>query len=412
MLKAISSPNIRQLPPSESHGPDVRMSRPGSAPGTAKEASLKAEENATGLKHQQSSSAAMSPTTRVIGRMVPSNDSSALVRILKERKLTIHGAHVFHIGAPVILTLASAYASDKISRKVYFDALNMLVRRQGYCGRLQPGQLVALGLSERDARRVPITGHIGDNWTIAGILSGITDVSDFELLQDPNNKGKFFERHFMTLPSALESENSRPPFPNWAPYEMLLDTANTYRTPEFQKQIRAACSYLECEPAFYDPATHVRLRMAAASLQDHHLDLVGPFKSREDMNATLFDIFQVNEPDYRPMSIDDLHTFDFQEPADSPPKVCVVSQGRTEVHTDGLRIAQHSAANGPSQQERVFREVRSAALGLPEQSTIKRDVQIPAERIATQLGPCASGRVKGHERDGTGKTRPPSCVIV
>lgn len=47
-------------------------------------------------------------------------DKSDMLKTLKARNLTVHGAHVRLLGIPAILLVASAYAADKITRKVFF----------------------------------------------------------------------------------------------------------------------------------------------------------------------------------------------------------------------------------------------------------------------------------------------------
>nr|WP_144829839.1 hypothetical protein [Cupriavidus gilardii] len=337
-----------------------------------------------------------------------------MAHILKDRKLTLHGAHVCHIGSPVILLLASAYASDRISRKVFIETLNTLVRREGTgptdARRLQQHHLVRLGISETDAKKIPLIGRISDCWTVAGILSGVTDVLDFELLYDAEKKGDFFKRHFEKGCAEFADSTSRRPFPKWNPYHMLLDTPDTYRSRNFQSQIKPACDYLERGPQWYDPAMHVRLRLAAAGLKDHHLNIIGPFASLEDMDETFADIFHVVEPHYKPVPFGDYESFTFEEPANPPPKAARRKADVSKVtdRFDDKAVDDSTADNLNQEQAQLIRDIQQVTKDMLKRAGINHQVEIPAERIAAQFG---AGVAEGKRRDANA-SRPPSCVIV
>lgn len=248
-----------------------------------------------------------------------------------------------------------------------------------------------------------------DKWTITGLLSRITDISDFELLYNPAKKGEFFKRHFETLSTnGVDGSTSDYPFRGWDPYKILLDTPRTYRTHNFQSQIQIACEYLERGTKWYDPPMHVMLRLAAASLKDRHLDIIGPFVSIGDMEKTVADIFHIVEPDFDGEDFYDHENFNFEEPAVPPPKSHPRQAGGGRVIEEDNEIDNDSTAE---EQDELIRDIQQVTKDMLKRAGIDQDVEIPAKRIAAQLGFGAAGAAEGKRRDANA-SRPPSCVIV
>lgn len=245
-------------------------------------------------------------------------DKSDMLKTLKARNLSVHGAHIYFLGIPAILLVASAYAADKITRKVFFDTLELFVqhvrRDSDHPDGIKPQHLTRLGISATDAQKLPLHDSRHDIVLVAGLLNGVIDMEDFELLYGPGPKGRFLQRHFPGAPVV-------PPPPPLAdhfychPYDVLIKDAS-HRRQELKEQIPLICADLEQGPDFYTSTTHYKLRLLAAERKGMPLNVLGPFDNEESMRQAFADIFHVVTPNYEPNGTwrQDVKTFRFVEP--------------------------------------------------------------------------------------------------
>ncbi|UZN49237.1 hypothetical protein KZ686_00675 [Cupriavidus cauae] len=243
---------------------------------------------------------------------------SDMLKTLKARNLTVHGAHIYFLGIPAILLVASAYAADKITRKVFFDTLELFVqhvrRDSDHPDGIKPHHLTRLGISATDAQKLPLHDSRHDIVLVAGLLNGVIDMEDFELLYGPGPKGRFLQHHFPGTPVLP------PPSPladrfYCHPYNVLIKDTS-YRRQELKGQIPLICADLEQGPDFYTSTNHYKLRLLAAERKGVPLKVLGPFDNEESMRQAFADIFHVVAPDYEPNGTwrQDVKTFRFVEP--------------------------------------------------------------------------------------------------
>jgi len=245
-------------------------------------------------------------------------DKSDMLKTLKARNLTVHGAHVRLLGIPAILLVASAYAADKITRKVFFDTLDLFVqhvrRDSDHPDGIKAHHLTRLGISAADARKLPLHDSRHDIVLVACLLNGVIDMEDFELLYGPGPKGRFLQRHFPGAPVL-------PPAPPQAdrfycrPYNVLMrDTS--YSREKLKHSISLICADLEQGPDSYISTNHYKLRLLAAEMKGVPLSFLGPFDNEASMNQAFADTFHVVHPDYEPNETwrQDVKTFHFVEP--------------------------------------------------------------------------------------------------
>jgi hypothetical protein len=250
----------------------------------------------------------------------------AMIQFLKAQRLSLHGAHIYHLGVPAILSLASAYAAGKIARTVFFDTLTLFVQHTRRSGEERLGikahHLIALGISESDAAKLPLRNDRQDIWIVAGLFNGVIDMDDFTLLYGSEKKGLFLQRHFPDL--APESQPLGSPTKKWLSEDLLVG-GKSRASPMFLQHVPAACAHMEKSPGRYKAINHYRLRLAAAERKGERLSVFGPFDSEEAMEQTFADIFRVIEPDYQPALHwrKDLESFNFVE-APRPPSCIIV----------------------------------------------------------------------------------------
>lgn len=245
-------------------------------------------------------------------------DKSDMLKTLKARNLTVHGAHIHLLGIPAILLVASAYAADKITRQVFFDTLDLFVqharRDSDHPDGIKAHHLTRLGISAADARKLPLHDSRHDIVLVAGLLNGVIDMEDFELLYGPGPKGRFLQRHFPGAPVL-------PPAPPKAdrlccrPYNVLI-RETSHRREELKRRIPLICANLEQGPDSYISANHYRLRVLAAEMKGVPLSILGPFDNEASMRQAFADTFHVAHPDYEPNATwrQDVKSFRFVEP--------------------------------------------------------------------------------------------------
>jgi len=243
---------------------------------------------------------------------------SDMLKTLKARNLSVHGAHVYHVGIPAILLVASAYAADRITRKVFFETLDLFVRHAQTDSddpeALKPHHLTHLGITAANARKLPLHDSMHDIVLVAGLLNGVIDMEDFELLYGPGPKGRFLQRHFPGAPILPPA----PPLANHFycdPYDVLIrDTS--YSRQDLKENLPLICARMEKGPDFYTSTNHYKLRLLAAERKGVPLNVLGPFDNEESMNRAFADIFHVVAPDYEPNGTwrQDVKTFRFVEP--------------------------------------------------------------------------------------------------
>jgi hypothetical protein len=243
---------------------------------------------------------------------------SDMLKTLKARNLSVHGAHVYHVGTPAILLVASAYAADRISRKVFFETLDLFVRHaqtdSDDADAIKPHHLTHLGIAAADARKLPLHDSMHDIVLVAGLLNGVIDMEDFELLYGPGPKGRFLQRHFPGAPILPPA----PPLANHFycdPYDVLIKDTN-YRRQDSKEKLSLICARMEQGPDFYTSTIHYKLRLLAAERKGVPLNVLGPFDNEESMRQAFADIFHVVSPNYEPNGTwrQDVKTFRFVEP--------------------------------------------------------------------------------------------------
>ncbi|USE80676.1 hypothetical protein NDR89_13025 [Cupriavidus gilardii] len=245
-------------------------------------------------------------------------DKTDMLKTLKARNLSVHGAHVYHVGIPLIMLVASAYAANRITRKVFFETLDLFVRHaqrdSDHPGGIKPHHLTRLGISATDAKKLPLCDSRHNIVLVAGLLNGVIDMEDFELLYGPGPKGRFLQRHFPGAPVL-------PPAPPEAdrfycrPYNVLIrDTS--HRKEELKRWIPLICADLEEAPDFYISTNHYKLRLLAAENKGVPLSVLGPFDNEASMRQAFADTFHVVHPDYEPNGTwcQDAKSFRFVEP--------------------------------------------------------------------------------------------------
>nr|WP_144826311.1 hypothetical protein [Cupriavidus gilardii] len=262
----------------------------------------------------------------------------AMIRVLKDRKLAVHGAHVYLLGMPAILSLASAYATDKITRKVFFDTLNLFVRHARRAEPTHPKaikshHLVSLGIPEADIRKFPMVGCGLDIWTVAGLFNGVIDPEDMTLLFGSGRKGLFQQRYFpgtqtVPVPRPLTS------YKNAWNGESLVVAFDQWSLAHFDEVIPPACAVLGAKPSFWDPITHYMLRLRAAHLKGEQLS-VFRFKDAQHMQSVFHDIFHVVNPNYEPgvNARQEWENFHFVEPKirENKPSASALSRRSCEI---------------------------------------------------------------------------------
>ncbi len=241
-----------------------------------------------------------------------------MLKTLKARNLAVHGAHIHFLGIPTILLVASAYAANKITRKVFFDILDLFVqhtrRDTDHPDGIKPHHLTRLGISASDAEKLPLHHSRHDIVLVAGLLNGVIDMEDFSLLYEPGPKGRFLQRHFPGAPVL-------PAAPPWAKHYYCDKQDLLIRTPsdvqhQLEKEIPLICADMEQGPDFYASTNHYKLRLLAAERKGVPLNVLGPFDNEESMRQAFADIFHVVAPDYEPNGTwrQDVKTFRFVEP--------------------------------------------------------------------------------------------------
>ncbi|KAA0182095.1 hypothetical protein FX016_04290 [Cupriavidus gilardii] len=243
---------------------------------------------------------------------------SDMLKTLKARNLSVHGAHIYHVGIPDILLVASAYGADRITRKVFFETLDLFVRHAqrdaDHPNGIRPHHLTPLGISAADAKKLPLHDSMHDIVLVAGLLNGVVDMEDFELLYGPGPKGRFLQRHFPGAPVLPP----RPPLADhfYCDTYNLLIKDSSYRRQELNAEIPLICADLEQGPDLYTSTNHYKLRLLAAERKGVPLNVLGPFDNEESMRQAFADIFHVVAPDYEPNGTwrQDVKTFRFVEP--------------------------------------------------------------------------------------------------
>ncbi len=259
--------------------------------------------------------------TPVAGRAPTSEPMSrdAMIQVLKARKLSVHGAYVYHLGIPPILLLAAAYATDRITRKVFFDTLDLFVQHTGTSSEDPKGikahHLTRLGIPAQDAKKLPLDEADDDLYTVAGLFNGLIEMEDLDLLYSPEKKGQFLLRHFPGMASAPAPTPLSPQI-LWYEHDLLVRRW-TFRSRKFENQIAAACAELESGPNHYSGINHYLLRLTAATRSGKAISELGPMETEEEMEKLFHDIFQVVEPNYQPSTTwrQDLEHFHFVEPS-------------------------------------------------------------------------------------------------
>jgi hypothetical protein len=277
-----------------------------------------------GVDHEKKLSEPPSPrpvvTTRPTGRMT----SAAMEDTLKARNISIHAAHVFYIGIPSIMALATAYATDRISRKGFIEALNLFV--QHACAvrntprALTPAHLVSLGIPERDAERLPLVQTSRDLWIVAGLLNCVMETEDFDQLQNPDKKGQFWEKNFGNsktrqggyMPPRLDDDDA---FISW----QVLPYVGKFHVGDTEFEIKPTCEVLEKGAPRYNATVHYLLRLEAARRKGLPICLLGPYSNEEEMKKMFYSIFRIVDPDYPGTTLAGLDAFTFSEPPPSPP---------------------------------------------------------------------------------------------
>lgn len=241
-----------------------------------------------------------------------------MLTALKAHNLAVHGAHIHFLGIPAILLVASAYAANKITRKVFFDTLDLFVqhvrRDSDHPDGIKPHHLTRLGISAADAQKLPLHDSRHDIVLVAGLLNGVIDMEDFELLYGPGPKGRFLQRHFPGVPVL-------PPPPPLADHfychtYSLLIKDTSYLRQQLKHEIPLICADIEQGPDFYTSTNHYKLRLLAAEKKGQSLNVVGPFDNEESMKQAFADTFHVVHPDYEPNGTwrQDVKSFRFVEP--------------------------------------------------------------------------------------------------
>lgn len=245
-------------------------------------------------------------------------DNNDMLSILKARNLSVHGAHVYHLGVPAILLVASAYAADRITRKVFFETLDLFVqhaqRDSNHPEGIKPHHLTALGISASDAQKLPLHHSRHDIVLVAGLLNGVIDMQDFALLYEPGPKGRFLQRHFPGVPVLPAA----PPLGEhyYCDKQNLLITSSSHLRQRLEKEIPLICADLEQGPDFYSSTNHYKLRLLAAEKKGASLNVLGPFDNEESMKQAFADTFHVVHPHYEPNGTwrQDVKSFRFVEP--------------------------------------------------------------------------------------------------
>jgi hypothetical protein len=275
----------------------------------------------------QKTQGATSPRATVTTRSPARMTSEAMEKILRSRNISIHGAHIFYIDIHGIMALASAYATDKITRKVFIDTLNLFVqhacatRNTRYA--LTPGHFVSLGIPEKDAERLPLKRTEPDTWLIAGLFNGVIEMDDFDQLRSPERRGEFWEKHFGNGPRHLEGHPS-PPSENHAAisWETLsyIGESNS-DNPNFA--IKLACERIEKGGPRYDAKMHFALRVEAAARKGQLPSLMGPYYGREEREHAFRSVFHIVDPGYVGTTRAALDAFTFVEPVPMSPRPAV-----------------------------------------------------------------------------------------
>lgn len=261
----------------------------------------------------------------------------AMIRVLKNRKLAVHGAHVYLLGMPAILSLASAYATDKITRKVFFDTLDLFVQHTRRVYPTHPKavkshHLVSLGIPETVIQKFPMVGNGLDIWTVAGLFNGVIDAEDMDLLYGHDAKGLFQQRHFpgtrtVPAPSVFSYRFG------WSG-EAIVMAPSIWELSHFDEVIPPACAILEKRPGFYLPNWHYGLRLRAAHLKGEQLS-VFRFKDAQHMQSVFHDIFHVVNPNYEPgvNARQEWENFHFVEPKirENKPSASALSRRSCEI---------------------------------------------------------------------------------
>jgi hypothetical protein len=261
-----------------------------------------------------------------------------IAQTLKDRKIILHGAHIFQVGIPAIMALAAAYATDRISRGTFFSTLNLFVAR-GHCDTDKPRgikaeHLVALGIPKADADRLPLCDGYLDFWIVAGLFNGVLDMEDFALLLDPANKGRFWERHFGPSPSQGVDglPTSATKYNDWVE-PSLFSHLGTFTSCPTKLAIKVTCADLESSwrgRSCYVSKHHYVLRLEAAARKGQRFSLLGPYNSEQKMEEAFHDIFSIVNASYEgPSTAAELDGFVFTEPAVVPSKFA----SRTSVPT-------------------------------------------------------------------------------
>ncbi|MCD9122999.1 hypothetical protein [Cupriavidus sp. UGS-1] len=266
--------------------------------------SLRSHSTAATNSVDQAASASMSAVT--------------MVKVLKSHKLSVHGAHIYHLGIPAIMLLASAYAADKISRKTFFDTLDLFLqhirRDSDHPKGIKPHHLVALGIPAANAERLPLTNSRLDLVLVAGLFNGVIEIEDFDLLYGPGPKGRFLQRHFPGLPVVPPA----PPLDDhfYCDEGELLAKGGWYLRERFSKNIPLMCANLEKSPFHYLSTNHYKLRLVAAETRGISLGNPELFEDYQFAEEAFHDIFHVVEPGYDPAVTwrHDLERFHFVEP--------------------------------------------------------------------------------------------------
>ncbi|MCT9123941.1 hypothetical protein [Cupriavidus gilardii] len=242
-----------------------------------------------------------------------------ILKTLKARNISVHGAHIYHLSIPAIFLLSSAYASDRISRNVFFETLDLFVqhaqRDSDDPEGIKPHHLTRLGISASDARKLPLQNSRHDIVLVAGLLNGVIDMDDFSLLYEPGEKGRFLQRHFPGVPIL----QAAPPFAKHYSCDkqsLLVRTGNDVQK-QLERDLPLICAELEYCPGLYSSTNHYKLRLLAAEKKGLSRNVIGPFDNEASMRQAFADTFHVVDPDYEPNGKtwrQDVKTFHFVEP--------------------------------------------------------------------------------------------------
>ncbi|WP_456282280.1 hypothetical protein M1D55_12290 [Cupriavidus sp. JZ107] len=250
-----------------------------------------------------------------------------MVKVLKARKLSLHGAHIYHLGMPAIMLLASAYAADRISRKTFFNTLDLFLQHTStdsdHPKGIKPHHLVTLGIPAADAGKLPLIDSKLDIVLVAGLFTGVIDMEDFDLLYGPGPKGRFLQRHFPGLPVVPSTSQLKPGF--YCDAEDLLAKDGWQLSERYRENISLMCANLEMGPPYYLSTNHYKLRLLAAERRGISLGIPEQFEDYRFAEEAFHDIFYVVAPGYDPGTTrrEDLERFHFVEPKEidqKPPK--------------------------------------------------------------------------------------------